>query len=288
MTRRPVPADLAAKRDTGRTLFLRRARSDLLAHPIRILQALVALAWTGMLSSVALLSVTLGSWAGEHTLPRVWARVVLWIYEIRVSVSGHDHVDPSAEYVFVANHRSVIDSVILVSQLRRMPRFVAKYEVARLPLLGPTIRALGHILIDRADPAGTQRTLAQAAATLGQTRSVVFWPEGKRLTASPARVGEFKNGAFAYAREVGLPIVPVALVGAAEIWQPGTLALRGGTMRVEFGNPLESRSISVAELNERARQWIQSRLAPWGEPLYAKIAAFATPGQRGLDAPPCC
>ncbi len=230
---------------------------DLLLHPIRLIRMLLAVVWSVILAVVAVTAVSLGSWVGDHTMPRIWLRVVLWILGIRVMAVGTDKFDRSGLAVYVSNHQSILDGMALVVCLRKMPRFVGKASIGRIPVFGLAWTKLGHILIDRRKPADAWETLDQSAGRIAGRYPVYFAPEGTR--SSSDTIGPFKTGAFYFAKKLGVPVVPVALRNTGQLWPPGTLAIRPGTIEIEFGNP-----IYVNDINhdaEATRQWIASRLA---------------------------
>jgi 1-acyl-sn-glycerol-3-phosphate acyltransferase len=66
--------------------------------------------------------------------------------------------------------------------------------------------------------------------------SVLFFPEGTRTL--DGRLGPFKKGGFAMARQLGLPILPVSLSGSWEILPKGCLVPRPGTIRLRFHPPV--------------------------------------------------
>jgi 1-acyl-sn-glycerol-3-phosphate acyltransferase len=197
-------------------------------------------------------TTSLGIWWGEHTMPRIWARGLLRALGIHLEVRGASRVELDKPHVFISNHRSALDPLLLLAALRHTPRFVAKLEVRRLPLIGFAFGRLGHIAIDRSQPEKAREILKQAAQRLGSNHSVYFAPEGTRRSAvSRPTVSDLRSGAFHYAVEVGLPIAPVVIRGTDLVWPSGGLRIQPGRVELEF-LPVIPRSSDAEDLRQVA------------------------------------
>ena len=142
------------------------------------------------------------------------ARLTNRLLGVRVEVIGLGKLDPKQAYVFTPDHRSHVDITALMAALPAV-RFAAKRELFDEPVLGTALRASGMIPIDRDDPAVAKRTLDEAAARLGKTVSVVIFPEGTRAPAG--QMLPLKGGAFVFAIQEQVPVVPVALHNTAHV-----------------------------------------------------------------------
>jgi 1-acyl-sn-glycerol-3-phosphate acyltransferase len=178
---------------------------------------------------------------------------------IELCVRGATRIDLKRPHVFVSNHRSAIDPLLLVAALRHMPRFVAKVEVGRIPLFGLAFQRLGHIAIDRGRPDQARRTLMDAAQRLGRAHSVYFAPEGTRRGGTPPELSGFRRGAFEYALAVGLPVAPIAIFGSDTVWPPGGLRIETGRVALEFLTPVPAEGSA-----DQLRQNVYSALAASG------------------------
>src|SRR3989338_6970223 len=78
-----------------------------------------------------------------------WARNALWAAGIPYRVVGVDHVPLGGPFVVASNHQSWFDIFLLAAVLPGSLRFVAKKELASVPLLGRAMRQAGHVFIDR-------------------------------------------------------------------------------------------------------------------------------------------
>jgi 1-acyl-sn-glycerol-3-phosphate acyltransferase len=199
---------------------------------------------------------------GQRIFP-VSARLANRLVGIRVDVIGLDKLDPGQAYVFAPNHRSHADITALMATLPAV-RFAAKRELFEEPVLGTAMRALGMIPIDREDPALAKRTLDEVAAKLGRAVSVVIFPEGTRAPAG--QMLPFKGGAFVFAIQLQVPVVPVALHNTAQVMPAhGYLTILGGRVVVEIRDPIPTAGLGFEDrhhLKEQVRRVLVEALRP--------------------------
>ena len=172
----------------------------------------------------------------------LWCRLVLWTAAARVESIGRSNLPENGSYILVANHQSYLDPCGLVRALGSVPRFVTKMELSAVPVFGHAVRALGQIVIDRADPEGAKRTIDAATRTLPGGVQVCFFAEGTR--SADGSIGPFKKGAVVLGLQTGLPLVPVSISGSRNLMPKGSLIVRpGGRIRVVFGPPMPTAGV---------------------------------------------
>jgi 1-acyl-sn-glycerol-3-phosphate acyltransferase len=185
---------------------------------------------------------------------RGFARVALLGCGVRLRSNGDAHLDPSRRFVFVSNHASNLDPIAILAALpRHAVRFVAKQELARLPLFGAALRATGNVIVARSDTRRDLAALQGAEAGLARV-SVLFFAEGTRSRSG--ELGPFKKGAAAFALRNRMPLVPIGVAGAFEILPRGFEVRGPGTVAVSVGEPIEldGRGFEArAELTETLR-----------------------------------
>lgn len=165
-------------------------------------------------------------WAARRLL-----RMVAWAAGIRIRVRVAGEL-PQAPCIFVSNHASYGDALALVCTLPRPVAFVAKQELAKLPLLAWVLRRMGVIFVARSDP----HTHAQALLQVGRTGDVMFFPEGT-FRSMPGLV-HFRLGAFQSAAEAGLPVIPVALRGTRGVLRDDEWLPHPGAIEVTITAPI--------------------------------------------------
>lgn len=147
----------------------------------------------------------------EYAYP--WARwgAKRWLgwSGMRIKVSGAENLDKKQSYVFIANHRSYLDTAMIFAYTGKKMGVIAKKEMLKLPVAGKFMRYVNVIAIDRTNSESAIQTMKAAAEKLRSGISFGVFAEGTR--AMPNELLPFKKGAFYMAIDTGFPIVPVAM-----------------------------------------------------------------------------
>jgi 1-acyl-sn-glycerol-3-phosphate acyltransferase len=194
-------------------------------------------------------------------LARLWSQAIIKAAGVRIKVVYHGSLDPKVPYVFLANHASSLDIWAVFAAIPRRIRFVAKKQLARIPLLGWVMWAGRFIFIDRQNALAARRSIAEAGRRIRGGDSVLLFPEGTRTR--DGSLGAFKKGGFHLAMSAGVPIVPIALRGTRRLMPRGSLLLRPGSIEVIVGEPIPTAGLvesDRAALIERVRSTIQTML----------------------------
>ncbi|HMB90428.1 MAG TPA: lysophospholipid acyltransferase family protein [Rhodothermales bacterium] len=202
-----------------------------------------------------------------------WGRSIQRLLGISVVVEEQVHLDPEQPYVFVANHQNTLDIFTLAGYLPCPFGFVAKAELARTPILGPTIRQSASIYIDRSDPRKSLASIQEAGRRIREGTSVLIFAEGARSYSS--WLGPFKKGAFILAVEAAVPLVPVTLVNAYQFMDERHYAARPGTIRLLVGEPIPmagKRRRDIPEVMDTVRAQMEQALATHREELQRNAA----------------
>ena len=188
-------------------------------------------------------------------LGRLWILAILATFRVRVDVAGIDNVPTHAPVILMSNHQSLADIAAIVSTLPPSVRwrFVAKRELARVPIFGQALVASGHIIIDRGNREKAVASLRRAAERIRAGTSVIVFPEGTRSPEGRLRL--FKSGPFHLAIEAQVPIVPVTVSGSQRITPKGELRVHSGRVKITYGTPIPTRGVSIDE-----RKVLQSRV----------------------------
>jgi 1-acyl-sn-glycerol-3-phosphate acyltransferase len=205
----------------------------------------------------------LAGWVAQ----RLWTSVLLALAGVRLRVRELAPVDWSMPHVICANHASLFDILALVRTVPPPFRFVAKRELLKWPFVGWALRPAGQIVIDRADRSHAIRSITEAA--LRKIRGqVIFFVEGTRT-----RTGQllpFKKGAFHFAIDQQLPVLPTAIRGSYTVLAklPWWRMRPGRKIDILFGRSIEPLShrdgangTRVDMLLQATREQIASALA---------------------------
>ncbi len=154
-----------------------------------------------------------------HLAGRVWYDTVFWssftffTFGFSLRRSGWANVPRRGPVLVVANHQSMFDPVLVGLASRRYLSFLARNNLFQQPGLGPVIRSLNAIPIDRnVGKDGIQAVLDSLAAG----RAVLMFPEGERTRTG--EVQPLKAGVSLLVKRVTCPIVPVGIAGCFAAW----------------------------------------------------------------------
>jgi 1-acyl-sn-glycerol-3-phosphate acyltransferase len=213
---------------------------------------IIALPVTAFYASWAVLA----SWAGIRYAPQNvydrimigWSRILLQANGVRVTAEGLEQLEQARSYVFIANHTSIVDIWALLVAIPNSFRYVAKRELARVPVFGRAMSSAGNIFIDRANLVSSFSSYDAAAAMLSNGRSAMVFAEGTR--SRDGRLLPFKKGPFVLAIRARVPLVPLCICGAFERTPKGVLNVRPGEVMVRIGAPIETDGMTYADRDQ--------------------------------------
>ncbi|MBM4314408.1 MAG: 1-acyl-sn-glycerol-3-phosphate acyltransferase [Deltaproteobacteria bacterium] len=192
-----------------------------------------------------------------HKIANLWARMLLWLTNTRVEVIGRENVLMNRPQIFMANHQSDFDILIVLAHIPGQFRWIAKKELFKIPVFGKAMRNAGYIEIDRQNHEKALMSLDEAAQKIREGKSVVTFPEGTR--SRDGKIKPFKQGMFHLAIRSGVPIVPISIIGANEIMPKRTLTVRPGRITMIIDRPVEVTGYTLdtrGELIEKIRDII--------------------------------
>ena len=194
-------------------------------------------AWTAVYQT-ACLPLLLGPPVWTTRVGEAWVRVSLVLLKAIVGlgheVRGRDNL-PDGPCLVASKHQSAWDTLIF-SQILDRPSYVVKQELLWVPLLGWYLKRHGVVAVDRAGGSrALKRMVGEAKAMAAAGRAIVIFPEGTRTPPGERR--PYHPGVAALYRELGLPVVPVAL-NSGLYWRRRAFRKRPGTIVVEFLPPI--------------------------------------------------
>lgn len=179
---------------------------------------------------------------------RAFATLLLpFMYSLaRYRVHGAENIPATGAFVLAPNHYSNIDPLVIgvgMWQVGRMPRYLAKASLFRIPIVGRMLRAAGQVPVERAGRRPTAgHPLAQARRIAAEGHAVVIYPEGSLTRDPDSWPMRGKQGAVRTALDAGIPLIPAASWGAEKILPRYTNRLSvfpRKTVDIVFGEPLD-------------------------------------------------
>lgn len=163
----------------------------------------------------------------------------------RLSEAGLEHIPPSGPAIVACNHLSYLDPLTNASAVMRAgrrPRFLAKDELFRIPVVGLAFKGAKQIPVVRGTgDAMSALRAAQAALEAGEV--VVVYPEGTVTSRSDRLPMRGKTGVVRLSLSTGVPITPLASWGSQAVWQ------KSGKGSLRFGRPVWTRVGPPIELS---------------------------------------
>ncbi len=196
------------------------------------------------------------------------ARGVLWFLGLDSRLAGASL--PEGSVLYIANHRSFLDPLVLMALLPASTKWVAKAEVRRIPLIGRAFSG-GGLYIDRSDRKSSLDALKRGSEGLPDHWSAAIFPEGTR--SPDGSLQEFRHGAALMATHSGLRVVPLGISASPGILMRKVWAVRPGRVNVVVGETIETGAWKEPEIPQRTDQ------------LRAAVAALVDRGERSLATP---
>ncbi|GAB3695676.1 lysophospholipid acyltransferase family protein [Corynebacterium nasicanis] len=160
---------------------------------------------------------------------------------IRLTVFGAENIPLDGPGLLASNHTGYYDFIFggIPAHLRgrRLVRFMSKKEIFDAPVIGPLMRAMKHLPVDRAAGAAS---LVEAVERLRAGELVGIFPEA--TISRSFELKEFKNGAARIAAEAGAPLIPMAIWGSQRIWtkgHPKRLGRSNTPVFIRVGEPID-------------------------------------------------
>lgn len=167
----------------------------------------------------------------------------------------------SKSYMFVANHTSMADIMLMLVSVKNPFVFVGKKELAKIPLFGFFYKRT-CILVDRSSVKSRQAVFLRAQRRLKQGLSICIFPEGG-VPEEHIRLDTFKDGAFRLAINHNIPIVPITFADNKKRFSYTFFSGGPGQMRVKIHKFIETKNLEIVDtrpLNNQAKNIIYNQL----------------------------
>lgn len=206
----------------------------------------------------------------QNRWPAAMLGMVPRITGSRLRITLDPRFDRNRTSVFMQNHVSMIDGLVTLAAIPQAFCGVENVAHFAIPFYGWMMKLGGGIPVPKVPGGRLNAIIEQARERVTQrSLSVLVLPEGGRTM--DGNLKPFHRGGFFLARNLGLPIVPVAVRGLDRVLPKGTWLVHPGEIHVYVGPQIETAGLSDAEIAEITRE-IRRRLAAWvdrEEPLPA-------------------
>ncbi len=186
-------------------------------------------------------------------LARIWAKTILLGMGFRPEINTKKQIEHGKSYVFIANHTSMIDIMLLLAVEKNPFVFVGKQSLAKIPIFGFFYKRT-CILVNRNDKKSRNDVFYEAQKRINSGLSICIFPEGG-VFDSHILLHDFKNGAFRLAIDHQIPIVPITFIDNLQRFPfPFLAGGSPGKLRTTIHKPVITTGLTKADKNTLKKQ----------------------------------
>ena len=180
---------------------------------------------------------------------KIISPIVLFILGTKLKLVGKENLNATYPAIYLSNHSSQLDPLVAIQVAPIGGCGVAKKEILNVPFFGWAYRLSGHLTLDRSNRDSAIRSMKEMGEIMKRNNiGVWIWPEGTR--SLDGTLLPFKKGFAHIALQTKLPIIPLVVRGAHELWQNRTFVVRSGTFTVEALPPISTADWTEEGLGE--------------------------------------
>ncbi|WP_343910900.1 lysophospholipid acyltransferase family protein [Aquimarina litoralis] len=202
-------------------------------------------------------------YAKFFVVARFWAKIVLYGSGFIPKVKKEGEVDRNRSYMFVANHTSMADIMLMLYCVKNPFVFVGKKELAKIPIFGFFYKRT-CILVDRSSQKSRKEVFDRAQERLKGGTSICIFPEGGVPDDESVMLDEFKDGAFRLAIDHQIPILPLTFLDNKKRFSYTFFSGSPGLMRAFVHNEIPTKDFTQdqkKELKNKTRTVILNKLS---------------------------
>lgn len=168
-------------------------------------------------------------------------KCVAFISGVKLTVIGEENVPRDEPVLYIGNHRSFFDVVVTYSRCPGLTGYIAKDGVNKVPIFRIWMKRLHCIFLKRDDMKEGLKVILKAIEYVKSGISICIFPEGTRNKDrdNPTSLLPFKEGSFKIASKTGCKIVPMALIGTADILENHFPWIHSTDIKLIYGKPID-------------------------------------------------
>ena len=203
-----------------------------------------------------------------HSLNRFWSTFSITMWGMHVKVVRESPGPNPRPCVYVANHGSYVDIMMLFKYIPGFLNMMGKDSLARVPVWGPLFGRV-YITVDRASAVSRGRAMVAARRSLAAGKSIAIFAEGRISPTAGKELLPLVDGAFQMAIEAGVPLVPVGMP-LNHMFMPDVekdLRVRFHRLKIVFHPPISTAGLTLADipaLKQRVAEQLRGDFLPEG------------------------
>ncbi|PID43597.1 MAG: 1-acyl-sn-glycerol-3-phosphate acyltransferase [Proteobacteria bacterium] len=189
-----------------------------------------------------------------------WAKSLIRAAGGTVQVTGSEHLPEQRTICYIANHQGAFDIPIILGHLPGAPGFIAKKELALLPIVNIWMKSIGCLFIDRSNRRAAIASITKGVKQLQSGKSIILFPEGTRSRGP--KMNSFKQGSLKLPIRSRTPIVPITISGSYQLKEEKG-RIHPGTVSLTIHQPIDStgyREDETKRLSDELTRVISSAL----------------------------
>ena len=173
-------------------------------------------------------------------LGSIWAKITIkalyFICDIKYNITGTENIPNTNLFIIASKHQSAWETIFFL-QYFKLPVYILKKELTKIPFYGWFLTSMGMIAIDRKGGIKSlKKVLLGVENALSKNRPVVIFPEGTRV--KPMTSVKYQSGIAAiYNKFRTIPIIPIA-VNSGLYWPKNSWNKFPGTIKVQILKPI--------------------------------------------------
>lgn len=194
--------------------------------------------WIFFIFSVALVLFAFCFTKNQNMLWKIrklWAKTQKYTIGYRTELVGEFNPEAS---MLVINHQSTLDIIALEELFPKNLAWIAKKELAEIPLFKIAMKKPKFLCIDRKNPRDLVRILKEAKQRLEEDRVLAIFPEGTRSRTE--KLLKFQNGAKILADKLKLKVQPILIIDSAKILDTKNFTASGGILKIICMNLIDT------------------------------------------------
>ena len=182
----------------------------------------------------------------------LWGETILFVMGFKPVVTSEEEIIPDKSYMYISNHTSLVDVMLMLAVMKNPAVFVGKKELIKLPVFGYVFRKTS-IYVDRSNEKSRREVYVRAQEKLNRGLSIVIFPEGL-VPHEDVILSEFKNGAFRLAIEHQIPIIPMTFYDCKKRFSWTFFSGWPGNMRVKIHKFLQTDRLTLEDMENLKQQ----------------------------------
>lgn len=176
----------------------------------------------------------------------IWSDKVAKHFKTNIKVINPENLPEEGPCVYVSNHQSYADILVLLNVIKHQTGFIAKEELASIPVFSKWILRIGSLFILRGDARESLKTISEGVDMIKDGYSLVIFPEGTRSRGG--QMGEFKPGSLKLATKAKTVVVPLTINGSYKMYEEPGQITKKVTIEITVHKPVDTSQMDRKEL----------------------------------------